>query len=96
MLKKILLMSAILLLAGLAFAQSTQTGNIVGRVLSPEGEGLPGVSVTVTSPAMIIPSLSTVTGERGAFRFMALAPGDYQVTFELSGMKTVIRKGLKV
>ncbi|MCX6578295.1 MAG: carboxypeptidase regulatory-like domain-containing protein, partial [Candidatus Aminicenantes bacterium] len=96
MLKKILLMTAILFFAGLAFAQTTQTGNVVGRVLSPEGEGLPGVSVTITSPAMIIPSLSTVTGERGGFRFMALAPGDYQVTFELSGMKTVIRKGLKV
>lgn len=96
MLKKILLTTAILLFAGLAFAQSTQTGNIVGRVLSPEGEGLPGVSVTLTSPAMIIPSLSTVTGEKGAFRFMALAPGDYQITFELSGMKTVIRKGFKV
>jgi hypothetical protein len=96
MLKKILLTTTILLLAGMALAQTTQTGNVVGRVLSPEGEGLPGVSVTVTSPAMIIPSLSTVTGERGAFRFMALAPGDYQVTFELSGMKTVIRKGLKV
>jgi hypothetical protein len=54
MFKKILLTSAILLLAGLAFSQSTQTGNIVGRVISPEGEGLPGVSVTITSPAMII------------------------------------------
>jgi hypothetical protein len=94
--KKAFFMTAILLLAGLAFAQTTQTGNIVGRVLSPEGEGLPGVSVTLTSPAMIIPSKSAITSERGAFRFMALAPGDYQITFELSGMKTVIRKGVKV
>jgi hypothetical protein len=94
--KKAFFMTAILLLAGLAFAQTTQTGNIVGRVLSPEGEGLPGVSVTLTSPAMIIPSMSAITSERGAFRFMALAPGDYQITFELSGMKTVIRKGVKV
>ncbi len=94
--KKAFFMTAILLIAGLAFAQTTQTGNIVGRVLSPEGEGLPGVSVTLTSPAMIIPSMSAITGERGAFRFMALAPGDYQITFELSGMKTVIRKGVKV
>jgi len=94
--KKAFFMTAILLIAGLAFAQTTQTGNIVGRVLSPEGEGLPGASVTLTSPAMIIPSMSAITGERGGFRFMALAPGDYQITFELSGMKTVIRKGVKV
>ncbi len=93
--KKAFFMTVVLLIAGLAFAQ-TQTGNIVGRVLTPEGEGLPGVSVTLTSPAMIIRSLSAITGARGAFRFMALAPGDYQITFELSGMKTVIRKEVKV
>lgn len=96
MLKKFLSAWAILCLAGLAFAQTSQTGNIVGRVLSPEGEGLPGVSVTITSPAMIIPSRAIVTGENGAFRFASLAPGDYQMTFELEGMKTVIRKGVKV
>ncbi|MDP2915503.1 MAG: carboxypeptidase regulatory-like domain-containing protein [Candidatus Aminicenantes bacterium] len=93
--KRAFFLTVVLLIAGLAFAQ-TQTGNIVGRVLAPEGEGLPGVSVTLTSPAMIIPSMSAITGERGAFRFVALSPGDYQITFVLSGMKTVIRKGVKV
>jgi len=96
MLKKFLTAAAVLCLAGLTFGQTTQTGNIVGRVLSPEGEGLPGVSVTITSPAMIIPSRSIVTGEYGAFRFASLAPGDYQLTFVLQGMKTLIRKGVKV
>ncbi len=94
--RKFLLMSTILLFAGLGFAQTTQTGNIFGRVLSPEGDGLPGVSVTITSPAMIIPSRAVVTGENGAFRFASLSPGDYQMTFELAGMKTVVRKGVKV
>ncbi|MCX6564196.1 MAG: carboxypeptidase regulatory-like domain-containing protein, partial [Candidatus Aminicenantes bacterium] len=94
--KKAFFMTAVLLMAGLAFGQTSQTGNIVGRVLAPEGEGLQGVSVTLTSPAMIIPSQSVITGERGAFRFIALAPGDYQITFALTGMKTVIRKGVRV
>lgn len=93
--KKVFFMTAVLLIAGLAFAQ-TQTGNIIGRVLDPEGEGLQGVSITLTSPAMIIPSRSVITGENGTFRFMALAPGDYQITFKFSGMTTVIRKGVKV
>jgi hypothetical protein len=96
MLKKFLFAVAVLCLAWLAFAQTTQTGNIVGRVFSPEGEQLPGVTVTITSPAMIIPSRSFVTAENGAFRFASLAPGDYQMTLELPGMKTVIRKGVKV
>ncbi|MCX6575241.1 MAG: carboxypeptidase-like regulatory domain-containing protein, partial [Candidatus Aminicenantes bacterium] len=94
--KRAFFMTAVLLIAGLAFGQTTQTGNIIGRVLAPEGEGLQGVSITLTSPAMIISSMSAITGEKGAFRFIALAPGDYQITFALSGMKTVIRKGVKV
>jgi hypothetical protein len=94
--KRVFFMTVVLLMAGLAFGQTSQTGNIVGRVISPEGEGLPGVSVTLTSPAIIISSMSAITGEKGAFRFMALAPGDYQITFELSGMRTVIRKGVRV
>ena len=96
MLKRTLLTTAILLLAGLAFAQTTQTGNIVGRVISPEKEGLPGVTVTIKSPAMIIPSKSVISSETGAFRFVALAPGDYDITFELTGMNTVTRQGVRV
>jgi len=96
MFKKTLFLTAILCLAGLGIAQTVQTGNIMGIVRSPEGEPLPGVSVTITSPAMIIPKLATVTNERGAYRFLALAPGDYQMTFELEGMKTLIRKGVRV
>jgi hypothetical protein len=96
MFKKILVMMAIMLLVGLAFGQTTNTGNIVGRVLSPEGDGLPGVSVTLTSPAMIIRSLGFITSEKGAYRFIALAPGAYKLTFELTGMKTVIREGVRV
>lgn len=96
MLKRTLLTTAILLLSGLALAQTTQTGNIVGRVISPEKEGLPGVTVTIKSPAMIIPSKSVISGETGAFRFMALAPGDYEVKFELMGMNTVTRQGVRV
>ncbi|MGB8951262.1 MAG: TonB-dependent receptor [Candidatus Aminicenantales bacterium] len=95
MLKKLLVMTAILSLAGLGFAQ-TQTGNLMGTVVSTDGEGLPGVSVTIVSPAMIIPSLTAITNENGAYRFLALAPGEYEITFELSGMNTVVRKGVRV
>lgn len=89
-------MTAILCLAGLGIAQGLQTGSLIGTVLSADGEGLPGVSVTIKSPSMIIPKLATITNERGAFRFMALAPGEYEMTFELAGMNTVVRKGVKV
>ena len=94
--RKVLFLAAILMAAGWGWAQTTQTGTIVGTVRSAEGDVLPGVSVTITSPAMIVPSRSVVTGEAGTFRFASLSPGDYQVTFELSGMNTMIRKGVRV
>jgi hypothetical protein len=95
MFKKVLLVAAILCLAGLGMAQTMQTGNIVGIVSSSEGP-LPGVTVTIKSPAMILASMTQITGAKGAFRFMGLAPGAYEMTFELAGMQTVIRKDVRV
>jgi len=95
MFKKVLLVAAILCLAGLGMAQTTQTGNIVGTVTSADG-ALPGVTVTIKSPAMMLPSMTVVTSARGTFRFMGLPPGDYEMTFEMPGLQTVIRKGVKV
>ena len=77
-------------------AQGKLTGSINGKVVDTEGNPLPGVTVTVEGPALQ-GKMSFVTTETGSFRFPALPPGsDYQITFELSGFKTVIRKGLNV
>jgi len=95
MFKKLLLVAAILGLTGLGMAQGGLTGNILGVISSVDGP-LPGVTVTITSPAMILPSMSVVTATNGAFRFSGLAPGTYEMTIELSGFQTVIRKGLRV
>jgi outer membrane receptor for ferrienterochelin and colicin len=81
--------SLLLLIASMAFAQGT-TGSLVG-VASTEGNGLPGVTVTVTSPALQ-GSRTAVTGDSGGYSFAALPPGEYTVTFELSGLQTVTRK----
>jgi len=95
MFKKVLLVAAILCLAGLGMAQTTQTGNIVGTVTSADG-ALPGVTVTLKSPAMMLPSMTVVTSARGTFRFMGLPPGAYELTFEMPGLQTMIRKGVRV
>jgi len=77
-------------------AQGKLTGSINGKVVDSEGNPLPGVTVTVQGPALQ-GKMSFVTTQSGLFRFPSLLPGsDYQLTFELSGFKTVIRKGLKV
>ena len=80
------LVIAMLLCAATLVAQST-TGTLVGTVTS-DGEPLPGVTVTVTSPALQ-GSRTTVTGDAGGYHFPALPPGDYTVTFDLEGMQRI-------
>lgn len=67
------------------FAQTT--ASLTG-VVTTDGVPLPGVSVTITSPALQ-GSRSAVTGDAGGYSFAALPPGTYKVRFELDGMATV-------
>jgi len=81
----------------LVWAQrTTQTGVIDGRVVDENGEPLPGVNVTATSPALMLPHVTTVTNERGYFRFLQLPVGVYKVVFELPGFQKVEQLGVKV
>ena len=61
------------LFAGSAFAQTTQ-GRLTGLITDAQGAILPGVTVTVTSPALIGVQ-STVTQPDGRFLFPALPTG---------------------
>jgi hypothetical protein len=70
-------------------------GRINGTVTDNTGAVLPGVTVTATSPALIQPQVQ-VTGAEGDYRFIALPPGMYEVTFELSGFQTIKREGVRV
>ncbi|PYQ48419.1 MAG: hypothetical protein DMF59_16070 [Acidobacteria bacterium] len=63
------------------------TGTLTG-VVTQEGNALPGVTVTVTSPSLQ-GTRSTVTNEAGGYSIGALPPGDYRVSFELAGMNSM-------
>ena len=81
-----------------AFAQgggASSTGTIQGRVADAQGAVLPGVTVTATSPALIQPQ-TTVTSETGNYRFPAVPPGTYAVSFELAGFTTLKRDGIAI
>ncbi len=75
-------------------AQET-TGSIRGTIKDSEGNLLPGVSVTVSSP-VLMGTKSYVTTETGSFRFPALPPGRYILTAELAGFKTTKREEIVV
>ncbi len=65
-------------------AQGVQTGELTGRVVSPDGLSLPGATVTVESPAMQGSRLA-VTDLAGVYVMRALPPGTYAVRFEFAG-----------
>jgi outer membrane receptor for ferrienterochelin and colicin len=67
-----------------AWAQGNPTGTIRGSVLDPEGLALPGVTVTVSSPALQ-GTRTAETSINGDFIVPFLPPGEYTVTFELQG-----------
>src|SRR4029450_2922978 len=70
-------------------------GRINGTVSDNSGAVLPGVTVTASSPALIQPQVQ-VSGEQGDYRFVALPPGVYALTYERSGFQTVKREGIRV
>ena len=74
---------------------ASQTGSINGKVTDAQGGVLPGVTVTIKSPALIVAQTS-VTNETGLYRFPAVPPGRYAVTYELTGFNTLTRENIDV
>jgi len=75
-----------------AFAQAT----LSGVVKDSSGAVLPGVTVEASSPALIEKSRSAVTDGTGQYRVTELPPGDYTVTFTLTGFSTIKRENVDV
>ena len=77
-----------------ALAQSAS--GIAGIVRDSSGAVLPGVTVEAASPALIEGARTTVTGTNGTFQITDLRPGDYVVTFTLTGFRTLRREGIRL
>src|SRR5215468_9717339 len=84
----------VLVLNVAAFAQGVRRGEVAGSVKDDTGAALPGVTVTVTSPALQVPSVVGVSDERGEYRIIDLPPGTFRVQYELSGFGTLVREGI--
>ena len=80
--------------AGVSAAQELR-GRITGFVTDNTGAVVPGVTVTATSPALIQPQV-VVTGADGSYRYPALPPGVYTITFELPGFQTIRREDIRL
>jgi hypothetical protein len=84
----------VVLTAAPASAQIGQ-GRLTGTVTDAQGAVLPGVTVTVTSPALI-GTRTAVTEPDGKFLFPALPSGAYKLTFELQGFRQLVRDNIQV
>ncbi len=92
--KKILCLALVLFFSWSLHAQ-TERGSIYGKVMDPEGNPLPGVTVTLTG-SMTAP-IHIITGPEGTFRFLTLAPGrDYALKAVLEGFKPKLIEGIIV
>jgi hypothetical protein len=86
-----------LALASALSAQGTSqdTGSIRGTVKDSEGSPLPGVTISIVSPALM-GTQSVVTNETGAFRFTLLRIGTYSLTTSLPGFQVYKADDLRV
>ncbi len=76
-------------------AAQVSTGEIFGKVADNTGAVLPGVTVTLTSPALIQPQ-SAVSQASGGFRFPNVPIGTYSVVFELPGFKKLVHENVVI
>ena len=72
------------------------TGTITGSVSDNTGAVMPGVTVTVSGERLIGGPHTQVTNQRGEYRIANLPPGTYNLRFELSGFKGLVREDIQV
>jgi hypothetical protein len=66
---------------------------IHGTVTDEQGGVMPGVTVTLRSPAIQGQTRTEVTAADGTFRFSNLFNGVYDITYQLEGFATISRPG---
>ena len=88
---RVALAAAVWLMLGSASAgQGVQTGTIHGTVTDQQNLAMPGVAVTVTSPALL-GDREAVSNGVGRYTLSALPAGEYEIRFELAGFTPVTR-----
>jgi hypothetical protein len=91
-----LVIVSMMLAAGVTSWAQTTTGRLIGNAVDEAGAPLPGVVVTIASPALIGGAQTRVTDARGEYSFVGIAPGEYTVQATLSGFITQERAQVKV
>jgi outer membrane receptor protein involved in Fe transport len=79
-----------------ADAQAVGSASIRGRITDETGAGVPGVTVTVSSPSLQLRERAAVSENGGEYQFRSLALGTYSLRVELTGFQAVLREGIEL
>src|SRR5262249_36768100 len=82
--------------ADFAAAQAQTSASIVGRVTDESGAGMPGGTVTATSPGLQVSEVVVVTDGQGDYRISPLPIGTYTVQYSLTGFQTQRHDNLRL
>ena len=88
---RLLVSFLVLLVFCLGVVAQTGTSNITGSVRDTNGSVVPGATVTARNEATGVTSTQTTT-ESGLYSFASLPVGNYTVTIEKQGFKTLQKK----
>ena len=86
----------ITLCSATSVAGGQSEARIMGQVTLYIGAVLPGVTVTVSGPALQVGQLTSVTNEVGEYRLTPLPIGTYELTFTLQGIQSVKRDAIRL
>jgi hypothetical protein len=89
------LMLAISFVCFTGFLMAATTGGLVGKITAADGQGLPGVTITATSPSLM-GQKTAITDVDGHYRLLLLPPGTYELKIFMSGFQTITRKDIVV
>src|SRR6202451_217156 len=88
--RRVLAFCLLVCIAGPAFSQSTNSGDIRGTVTDPSGAVVPGVTVTVLNLDTGT-TKDLVSNSDGLYDTASILPGNYRVTFAKEGFGKLVR-----
>lgn len=79
-----------------ALVAQSLTGALIGTVKDTQSAVVPRAVVTITSPALIGRTQTSITNQQGQLRFPALPPGQYTLTVDVPGFAPYREEGLTI
>ncbi len=77
--------------------QALAPATLAGRVVDSKGDGMPGVALTLTNPALSMPPVVMRTDGEGQFVFASLPPGDgYEIAASVPDYATIVAGPLRL